>query len=229
MSLKWMAVVGSGGKTSLLYALGRFWAREGKRVLLTTTTHLAMETPPDILVYIREDGSGMVQPPPGQLLLWAIPNGTGRRVGPPMEELERVASWFDVILCEADGSRRMPLKWHASHEPCLPRATQMVFYVVGLSGLGKPAGEVLHRWELSPYAQNHAMEPDDVLNLIRRGLEHMKAHVPVQVVLNQADDPHSREQGMWIAQQLKALEICAQVCAIQKEEYPIVDFDSWSR
>lgn len=229
MSPQWIAVVGSGGKTSLLYALGRSLAKEGRRVLLTATTHLAMETPPDIPVYVQKDGNGMEQPQPGQLLLWAIPNGTGRRVGPPMEELERVAPWFDVILCEADGSRRLPLKWHASHEPCLPQATQMIFYVVGLSGLGKPAGEVLHRWEQSPYAKDYPMEPEDVLALIRRGLEHMKTNVPVQVVLNQADEPIRREQGMWLAQQLKALDICAQVCAIQKEEYPIVDIDSWSR
>lgn len=140
MNPKWIAVVGSGGKTSLLYALGRSWAQDGKRVLLTTTTHLAMETPPDIPGYIRQDGSGMEQLQPGQLLLWAIPNGSGRRVGPPIEELERVAPYFDVILCEADGSRRMPLKWHASHEPCLPTKTQMMFYVVGLSGLANRRG-----------------------------------------------------------------------------------------
>lgn len=229
MSPKWIAVVGSGGKTSLLYALGRAWAQEGKRVLLTTTTHLAMETPPDISLYTQEDGRGMERPQPGQLLLWAIPNGVGRRVGPSMEELERVADNFDVILCEADGSRRMPLKWHAAHEPCLPIKTQMVFYVVGLSALGKPAGEVLHRWEQSPYVQDHNMEREDVLALIRRGVEHMQTRVPVHVVLNQADDLVRRQQGMWLAQQLKALGLCAQVCAIQKEEYPIVDFDSWSR
>lgn len=229
MSPKWIAVVGSGGKTSLLYALGRTLAKEGKRVLLTTTTHLAMETPPDIPVYAREEGDGMEEPSPGQLFLWAIPNGCGRRVGPPVEELERVAPGFDVILCEADGSRRMPLKWHASHEPCLLPNTQMVFYVVGLSGLGKPAGEVLHRWEQSPYDQNHHMEPEDVLTLIRRGLKHMNVTVPIQVVLNQADDPARREQGGWLAQQLKNLDICAQVCVLQKEEYPIVDFDAWSR
>lgn len=229
MSPKWIAVVGSGGKTSLLYALGRWLSQEGKRVLLTTTTHLAMDLPPDIPVCIQQDGSGMERPWPGQLLLWAVPNGRGRRVGPLREELERVAPWFDHILCEADGSRGLPLKWHASHEPCLPQGTQMIFYVVGLSGLGKPAGEVLHRWEQSPYAKEHRMEPEDVLALIRRGLEHMKADVPVQVVLNQADDPIGREQGAWLARQLSALGICAQVCAIGKEEYPIVDFDSWSR
>lgn len=229
MSSQWISVVGSGGKTSLLFALGRSLAQEGKRVLLTTTTHLAMETPADIPIYNQENGAGMKQPQPGQWFLWAISDGRGRRVGPRMEELEQAAVWFDVVLCEADGSRRMPLKWHANHEPCLPCCTQMIFYVVGLSGLGRPAGEILHRWEQSPYSKDHRMEKEDVLALIHRGLEHMKANVPVYVVLNQADDPVRREQGAWLVQQLSRLGVCAQVCAIQKEGFPIVDFNSRSR
>lgn len=229
MRCVWISVVGSGGKTSLLYALGRQLAQAGKRVLLTTTTHLAMEVPTDILVYVQADGGGMEVPQPGQLWLWAIPNGTGRRIGPSMEELEQVAPCFDVILCEADGSRRMPLKWHASHEPCLPQFTQMIFYVVGLSGLGKPAGEVLHRWEQSPYGKDHIIQKEDILRLVGRGVEHMKPNAPVCVVLNQTDVPGGKEQGAWLVGQLQALDLWVQMCAIQKEEYPIVDFDSWSR
>lgn len=223
---KWISVVGSGGKTSLLHALGRQLAGEGRKVLLTTTTHLAMSVPPDIPCYPGEDGEEVIPPDGGQPLLWGIPNGVGRRVGPGAEVLERVAARFDHILCEADGSRHLPLKWHAANEPCLPAQTQRMYYVVGLSGLGKPAGTVLHRWEQSPYAKDHRMEKRDVLALIQRGMEHINAKVPVYVVLNQADDPVRREQGRWLAEHLKHLGGYAQVCAIQKEGFPIVDFDT---
>ena len=38
-----VALMGAGGKTTLLHALGDMLARQGKRVVLTTTTHLGWE------------------------------------------------------------------------------------------------------------------------------------------------------------------------------------------
>ena len=38
-----IAITGAGGKTSLLFALQRKFCREGKRVIVTTTTHMQDE------------------------------------------------------------------------------------------------------------------------------------------------------------------------------------------
>ena len=38
-----VALIGAGGKTTLLHAWGDMLARQGKRVVLTTTTHLGWE------------------------------------------------------------------------------------------------------------------------------------------------------------------------------------------
>ena len=51
------------------------------------------------------------------------------------------------MLVEADGSRRLPLKAHAPHEPVIPANAQRVVLVVGADGFGKPIRDVCHRSE----------------------------------------------------------------------------------
>ncbi len=53
--------------------------------------------------------------------------------------VDRVNS--DVILIEADGSRRMPLKAPKKYEPVLPLDTTLAVPVAGLDALGKPFTE----------------------------------------------------------------------------------------
>ena len=61
------------------------------------------------------------------------------------ETLETLA---DYVLVEADGSKRLPLKAHASHEPVIPANSRKTVCVIGASGLGNPIREVVHRPEL---------------------------------------------------------------------------------
>ncbi len=79
----------------------------------------------------------------------------GRRLGPPdgqallpAEPLDQLAQRFDYVLAEADGSKRLPLKAHAAWEPVIPSGTANIAWIVGVSGLGKPIAEVVHRPEL---------------------------------------------------------------------------------
>ena len=65
------------------------------------------------------------------------------------------------MLVEADGSRRLPLKAHAPHEPVIPANAQRVVLVVGADGFGKPIRAVCHRSELYA-ARCGASEETDV-------------------------------------------------------------------
>ena len=55
-SKKIISVVGGGGKTSLIFRLAEELAEQGKKVIVTTTTHIAFE-PED--VYKRQSQSSM--------------------------------------------------------------------------------------------------------------------------------------------------------------------------
>ena len=69
------------------------------------------------------------------------------KLGPPSLSFDALARLADYVLVEADGSRRLPLKAHAPHEPVIPANAQRVVLVVGADGFGKPIRDVCHRSE----------------------------------------------------------------------------------
>lgn len=132
------AFIGSGGKTSLL----RYLARElPGTVLLCTSTHifpyddLPLLTSPSqeelsaAFSHERVICAGVLEPETGKLT--ALPYA--------------LTGLADFVLCEADGSRGLPLKAHAPYEPVIPPETVRTVQVMGLSGLGKSIREAAHR------------------------------------------------------------------------------------
>ena len=139
------SIIGSGGKSSLLDRLAEE-LRERGRVVLCTTTH--MFPPPglrtlqnassqDVERALAEDGAVCL----GEL----APDGRLHAPALPISELARLA---DYVVVEADGSKRLPLKAHAPHEPVIPPGTERTVCVLGLTGLGRPIAEAAHRPEL---------------------------------------------------------------------------------
>jgi molybdenum cofactor cytidylyltransferase len=127
-------------------------------VLLAATTHLAINqlTLADHhFTLLREaDLDGLVDDLPAGLLLFTSPPGDdGRSTGLSEGLVERLSHLADdlslPLLVEADGSRQLPLKAPAPHEPVIPGWVKTVMVVAGLSGLGKPLNhEWVHRPEL---------------------------------------------------------------------------------
>jgi probable selenium-dependent hydroxylase accessory protein YqeC len=63
--------------------------------------------------------------------------------------IDALADLFDIVLVEADGSKGLPIKAPASHEPVVPESSSVVIGVVGLDALGRPMDErVVHRPEI---------------------------------------------------------------------------------
>ena len=139
-----IAFVGSGGKTTLLKKMAADFYKEGKTVFVTTTTHMMIE--PDTM--LTDDSKVIIQ----QLqtcgyVMAGIPNG--EKIGPLSENTFReVSRYADVVLVEADGSKRMPLKYPNSSEPVIPENTDEIIVVCGLNAIGKKAKDVCHRLEL---------------------------------------------------------------------------------
>ena len=154
-----VAFVGAGGKTRALFNLGDALAAQGGPVLLSCTTHLLdprLESGRPVLhLLFRPDLEG----PESDLPLPAAQPGLSllmARLEPP-EKLKGIhPSWLPAlkfhwpyILVEADGSKRLPLKAPADHEPVLPSDPDLVVGVLGLDGLGRPLDDrSVHRPEL---------------------------------------------------------------------------------
>jgi molybdenum cofactor cytidylyltransferase len=149
-----VAFVGAGGKTTALFRLARELAGP---VLVTTTTHLSVEqlqlADRNFRVQGMEDISTSFDSlSAGINLFTGARSSSGRTAGLDPFSLEKLLALADAnhlpLLIEADGSRMLPLKAPADHEPVIPQFVDTVVVVAGMSGLGKPlSGEVVHRME----------------------------------------------------------------------------------
>ncbi len=152
-----VALIGGGGKTTLMLQLAREARERGWPVTITTTTRLAATTrDPDLL---------------------AEPAEEGKLQGPGLAAIQQIRDRFVVV--EADGSRGLPLKVHDDHEPVVPDGFKVVL-VAGMSGLHRPAHQVVHRYELLGL---EGVVDEEIFRMIAL------AYPADAIVLNQADDP----------------------------------------
>ncbi len=144
-----VAFVGAGGKTSAMFRLAAELAAQGLRVLTTTTTRIGQDELTFAPTHVAL-GERLRVPRSLANLLGAHrhvfvytrleeESRKVRGVTPAWldEHLTRLPS-LDVLLVEADGSRRLPLKAPLPHEPAIPASARIVVPVVGLDVLGQP-------------------------------------------------------------------------------------------
>ncbi len=191
------AIIGSGGKTTLLRTLS---GELPGRVLLCTSTHFQGYA--DLPTVTDPTESALRE------ALWKHPivcaagrSPTGKLVdcGLPYETLAGLA---DFVLVEADGSRRRPLKAHALHEPVIPPCTRQVLCVVGLSGLHRPVSEVVHRPEL--FCPLVGCTPEDEATPERVARALVQEHLADTYFLNQAESGSVLQDAKIIASHLKS-------------------------
>jgi molybdenum cofactor cytidylyltransferase len=211
-----LALTGGGGKSTVLFQLAR---QLPPPVLVSASTHLAVSqlaqadrhfvirSPEELLPLDRQLFEGVV-------LLTGPDDGAGHTLGLAenvLEALHHLAGTRAVpLLVEADGSRRLPLKAPAEHEPPIPTFTNLALVVVGLSGVGKPLDRAtVHRPErfsaLSGLELGAMVDPSAVVQVLlhsQGGLKNIPAQARRMVLLNQADDPEKVRLAGEMAQEL---------------------------
>ena len=214
-----ISFVGAGGKTTALFSLAAELRKQGKTVLVTTTTAIFVpdREPADYLV-VQPELSDRNQVPfrgtPAVTVWGSIETDEGKLMGVSREALSVVVNsgWFDVILIEADGSRQKPVKAPASHEPVIPDETNMVVGVIGLSAVGKPVdSEYIHRLSLfygiTGAEPGRQIVPEHLAALIIHPQGLFKG-TPVMtervLLLNQADNLSSRHAAKSIVHKVMA-------------------------
>ena len=190
------AIIGSGGKTTLLRTLS---GELPGRVLLCTSTHFQGYA--DLPTVTDPTESALRE------ALWKHPivcaarrSSTGKLVDCALP-YETLADLADFVLVEADGSRQQPLKAHALHEPVTPSCTRRVICVVGLSGLHRPVSEVVHRPELFCSLASCAPADEATPERVSRAL--VREHLADTYFLNQAESGSALQDAKIIASYLK--------------------------
>ena len=128
-----VSLVGGGGKTTVLFALGTQLAGT---VVLTTTTKMGVD---------RLGGHDPLPAPSDEALLDELADRRVLLVWRDVVEHkalgvepQRCDRWFglaDHVVVEADGSRRMPFKAPLAYEPVVPSRTTTLVVCVGAAAL----------------------------------------------------------------------------------------------
>lgn len=183
-------LIGGGGKTSTMYALTEE-LREKSSVIVCTSTHILRPPQYPYLPRLAERlKSGEV-----------VSTGSidGLKLSTPEQPFSELIRYADYVLVEADGSRQLPLKAHAPHEPVIPSEANTVLVVIGIDGLGKPIKETAHRPEL--YAEICGASVDDIVTE-----EMIRTVVSTYprcdgIVINKADDETQTARAESLAEQ----------------------------
>lgn len=132
------ALIGGGGKTSTMYALAEELRTRGSVIVCTSTHILKPPQYPYLPVLINRLN-------PGEAVSTGVSEGA--KLTAPQQSFDELRQLADYILVEADGSRQLPLKAHAPHEPVIPVGTETVLVLIGIDGLNRPIREAAHRPE----------------------------------------------------------------------------------
>jgi len=204
-----ISAVGGGGKTTILVNL--FQNKFRARSILTTTTAMIAPGHRDGAINpcekFRQLDDALLRistTPPVASGVWyskPFPGVPGKYSGIDKDTFDayirerREEHDRDLIaLCEADGSKRKPLKAHADHEPVIPRTTDLTLIVFGCGGIGKPLTEqFVHRADMFSDVigkdVGERIDLDNLIDLLRSG--HLFKGIPrtsrIAIVFNQAD------------------------------------------
>ena len=245
--------IGGGGKTSLMNTLGKEFASHGYPTLLTTTTHI---TKPDFLSdesYIENEDLGQLANIFTNLKKNTLPlaalgipekvvNSNIKWRSPSSDFCEKIAEFskkfstknpykFLKILCEGDGSKRLPIKLPKDGEPVFFPKTDTVIGVIGLSCLGKPIKETLFRYELLPNLTSldnyfiKSLQSADIVTtdflyrlcLSEKGLRKNITSQKFCIIFNQADilDEKALAEVITLRNQLQTKGICPHIISVK--------------
>lgn len=143
-----VAIVGCGGKTTLLYKM----ADELKEhsVLVTTTTKIYPPSKNEVDYTFNQAKSARLlnqdQYGSGRYLIYDRFDEHGKLMPPAPDTLKALSQRFDYTIMESDGSKGLPLKGYNQNEPCVPEFTTLTLGVATIWAVGEPVeARFVHR------------------------------------------------------------------------------------
>lgn len=203
-----VAIVGGGGKSSLLFALGD---RLPGHVVLTTTTRIfrdQMKNTEQVFSLADADWmAGLIEAASPVMLVGGVAGE--RATGVPSEVPGRLRSHPEVnwVVVEADGSRMLPVKAPADHEPVIPRETEHVIVVAGVDALASPIDQIAHRPErvsqLTGLAGDRFLTPETLAQLLaspQAGRKGVPEGARFSILLNKVETEEQKQMAREVAQ-----------------------------
>lgn len=164
-----VSFVGGGGKTTSMYTLANELSNLGKKVLVTTTTHMHM---PKDYINFKGDLNEIKERFKGSNLITVGIKDKNEKISSVGNEIaEILIELCDFLLIEADGSKMLPLKAPASHEPVILKNTTMIVGVAGIDSIGRTIKEICHR-------------PEQVCNVLSKKVDDIIKEKDIAILLS---------------------------------------------
>lgn len=216
-----LSIVGAGGKSSLMDALAGHYANRGRRVVVSTTTHI-LRPREGYVAGNREELKRFLRS--HRIVTAGTDAPEGKLAAADSMTVEDYRELADVVLIEADGAKHFPCKVPKEREPVIPRESDIVLGVLGMDALGKCLKDVCFRWQRAMdflgVDANHRMTQRDLVKILaadwgtRKGVGDREYYV----VLNQCDDEKRMEQAKAMERMLKDAGVEHVVCISLKKE-----------
>lgn len=188
------AIIGGGGKTTLMYRLAKECRTVGT-VLVCTSTHI--RRPEGIPVLTSASSAAVLDALTKERCICLGTEAEGGKLCAPQLSFEQLTQLADFVLVEADGAKMLPLKAHLPHEPVIPENAGQTILVVGASAFGRKISEVCHRPEL--WARRAGMQTDQTVT--PQALARLILHEGYgdRVFINQVESPRQLEAARTLA------------------------------
>ena len=139
------ALIGGGGKTSMLLRLADELSARGTVIVCTSAKILA---PADLPIMTTESPEAIASALRSSPILCLGTRLADEKLSAPPISFDRIKKLVDYVLVEADGAHRLPIKAHAPYEPVIPGCTDKTILVIGADAFGQPIRDICHRTEL---------------------------------------------------------------------------------
>lgn len=210
-----ISIVGAGGKTTTMFYLAEEVKNKNMKVLVTTTTAIYYPKEKyidEIIVSNKEDYDWTNIKKGTVIVIGRGVSKEGKLLGIDSALVNEIyiKGSFDLILVEADGANKKPIKASAYHEPVIPTYTTKVIGIIGLDCIGKSINnDNVYRPEIfcniTGTKINQFISCETIINLIlssnglfKGALDKSKKYL----ILNKADNDERLKAGVHIAQNI---------------------------
>ena len=167
---KVISITGGGGKTSLMFALGRHSSKE-TLTLLTTTTKIFPPQKDECPFRMTAGTKDLIKALGGiassATMVTAAKGKAGEKLyGYDPEEISEIASGSPVgrTIVEADGSRGLSLKAYEAWEPPVPAVTECHFVLVGADIFTSPLSPA-NAFRFDIIKEKFSLQPGEMISL----------------------------------------------------------------
>ena len=203
---KTVSVVGGGGKTTVIRKIMDECRNAGIPCAVSTTTHIQKC---DAGYFLGKPSVEMFR----QIMIkygvvWMGKETTDKKLTAfPDTYIKEISNEPGMLLLEADGAKRLPVKAPAEHEPVICAQTDIVLNVYGMSAVGKKLKDgcfrVKEMEQILGKTEEDILYPEDIVTLAvsqRAGRKCVADDMEYQVILNQVDTEEQKEMAVKIAE-----------------------------